>query len=49
MLQSLRHLLKAAASNNDDSEALNLAIQVVGAQGGRQDGRHYCQRGAGRG
>ncbi len=31
MLQSLRHLLKAAASNNDDSEALNLAIQVVGA------------------
>ena len=29
----MRHLLKSAASSHDDSEALNLAIEVVGASG----------------
>ena len=32
-VQALRHLLKVAASTNDDSEALNLAIEVVGSSG----------------
>ena len=31
--KSMRHLLKTAASSNDDAEALNLAIEVVGASG----------------
>ncbi|XP_023331956.1 WD repeat-containing protein 19 [Eurytemora carolleeae] len=31
--KALRHLLKVAASTNDDSEALNLAIEVVGSSG----------------
>ena len=31
--KALRHLLKVAASTTDDSEPLNLAIEVVGASG----------------
>ena len=33
MFQALRHLLKVAQSTADDSEALNLAIEVVGSSG----------------